>query len=55
MIRDVRFFSPIIAASGTFGYGDEVQEFVDLSKIGSVKLTDYIIHKINNKWESLLN
>ena len=36
MIRDVRFFSPIIAASGTFGYGDEVQEFVDLSKIGSV-------------------
>jgi len=26
-----------------------------LSKIGSVKLTDYIIHKINNKWESLLN
>ena len=36
MLRDVRFFSPIIAASGTFGYGDEVQEFVDLSKIGSV-------------------
>jgi dihydroorotate dehydrogenase (NAD+) catalytic subunit len=36
MIRDVRFFSPIIAASGTFGYGDEVQGFVDLSKIGSV-------------------
>ena len=36
MIRDVRFFSPIIAASGTFGYGDELQGFVDLSKIGSV-------------------
>lgn len=36
MIRDVRFCSPIIAASGTFGYGDEVQKFVDLSKIGSV-------------------
>lgn len=36
MIRDVCFTSPIIAASGTFGYGDEVQKFVDLSKIGSV-------------------
>ena len=35
-IRDVCFSSPIIAASGTFGYGDEVQEFVDLRKIGSV-------------------
>ena len=35
-IRDICFSSPIIAASGTFGYGDEVQAFVDLSKIGSV-------------------
>ena len=35
-IRDIHFSSPIIAASGTFGYGDEFQGFVDLSKIGSV-------------------
>ena len=32
-IRNIEFNSPIIAASGTFGYGDEVKKFVDLSEI----------------------
>ena len=31
-IKDVIFNSPIIAASGTFGYGNEVEKFIDLSK-----------------------
>ena len=35
-IKDIEFKSPIIAASGTFGYGDEARKFVDLSKIGAV-------------------
>ena len=35
-IKNIEFRSPIIAASGTFGYGDEVNEFVDLKKIGCV-------------------
>ena len=35
-IRNIEFNSPIIAASGTFGYGDEVKQFVDLSKLGCV-------------------
>jgi len=35
-IKDIEFNSPIIAASGTFGYGDEVEGFVDLSKIGAI-------------------
>ena len=35
-IRNIEFNSPIIAASGTFGYGDEVKKFVDLSKLGCV-------------------
>ena len=35
-IRNIEFNSPIIAASGTFGYGDEVRKFVDLSKLGCV-------------------
>ena len=30
-IKDIEFSSPIIAASGTFGYGDEVSKLVDLS------------------------
>ena len=35
-IRNIQFNSPVIAASGTFGYGDEVKKFVDLSKLGCV-------------------
>ena len=35
-IKNITFKSPIIAASGTYGYGDEVKSFVDLSKIGAV-------------------
>ena len=35
-IKDITFKSPIIAASGTFGYGDEVQKIVDMNKIGCI-------------------
>ena len=35
-IKDVIFNSPIIAASGTFGYGNEVEKFIDLSKLGAI-------------------
>ena len=35
-IKDITFKSPIIAASGTFVYGDEVKDFVDLGKIGAI-------------------
>ena len=35
-IKNIEFNSPIIAASGTFGYGDEVGSFVDLAQIGCV-------------------
>ena len=35
-IKDVQFNSPIIAASGTFGYGDECANFLNLEKIGCI-------------------
>ena len=35
-IKDIIFKSPLIAASGTFGYGDEVQNIVDFNKIGCI-------------------
>ncbi|NHZ84695.1 MAG: dihydroorotate dehydrogenase [Planctomycetia bacterium] len=35
-IRSVKFSNPIFTASGTFGYGDSVPEFVDLSKLGAI-------------------
>ena len=35
-IRNIEFNNPIMASSGTFGYGYEVDSFVDISKIGCV-------------------
>ena len=43
-IKDIEFSSPIIAASGTFGYGDEVSKLVDLNKIGCI-ITKSITHE----------
>jgi len=33
---DKTFFSPILVASGTYGYGNETQDFVDIDKIGGI-------------------
>ena len=32
----IRLKNPIIAASGTFGYGEEFKRLVDLRRIGAV-------------------
>ncbi|NHZ84253.1 MAG: dihydroorotate dehydrogenase [Planctomycetia bacterium] len=36
MIQSEKFCNPIFTASGTFGYGDNVPEFVDTSKLGAI-------------------
>ncbi len=35
-IKDIEFTSPILTASGTYGYGDEVSNLVDVSKLGGI-------------------
>ena len=35
-IKDILFKNPIMVASGTYGYGNEVSDFVDLSKFGAI-------------------
>ena len=35
-IRDVEFKNPVLVASGTFGYGEEVSEFYDISLLGGI-------------------
>jgi len=35
-IKNIVFSSPIMAASGTFGYGDEVDSLVEIDKIGCI-------------------
>jgi len=35
-IGHIKFKNPVMTASGTFGYGEEYAEFVDLNKLGAV-------------------
>jgi len=35
-IAGVQFRNPILTASGTFGYGEEFDEYIDLSKLGGI-------------------
>ena len=35
-LKNIKFNSPLITASGTYGYGDEFGTFVDLKKIGCI-------------------
>lgn len=35
-IKDITFKNPIMVASGTYGYGNEVSDFVDLSRFGAI-------------------
>ncbi len=35
-IRDVEFKNRVLVASGTFGYGDELKDLVDVAKLGGV-------------------
>ncbi len=35
-IKDIQFNNPLLTASGTFGYGDEVKSLTDLSKLGGI-------------------
>ncbi len=35
-IRDLEFKNPVITASGTFGYGLEYSQFVDLNRLGGI-------------------
>jgi dihydroorotate dehydrogenase (NAD+) catalytic subunit len=35
-IAGIRFGNPVIAASGTFGYGDEIADMVPLKKLGGI-------------------
>lgn len=36
LIGSLRLKNPVVTASGTFGYGEEYAEFVDLSRLGAV-------------------
>ena len=43
-IKDSTFKNPILTASGTFGYGNEVGEFIDIEKLGGVVTKSVTLH-----------
>ncbi len=43
-IGDVELSNPVIAASGTFGYGGEFSEIIDLSKLGGIVTKGLSVH-----------
>ncbi len=44
-IGDLCLKNPVMTASGTFGYGEEFSDFIDLSRIGGVIVKGTTIHK----------
>ena len=43
-IKNTIFKNPILTASGTFGYGDEISEFVDIKKLGGIVTKSVTLH-----------
>ena len=43
-IKDIIFKNPILTASGTFGYGNEIGEFIDIEKLGGVVTKSVTLH-----------
>lgn len=57
-IGNLKMSNPVMTASGTFGYGLEFQDFVDLEKIGGIivkVLHSTIVREILIRvWQKLL-
>jgi len=56
-IAGIKLKNPILTASGTFGYGEEYAEFVDLNKLGGVIVKGISINPIKGNpppriWET---
>ena len=49
-IAGVEFKNPVIAASGTFGFGKEFSEYIDLNKLGGICSKGLTLHRnLGNK------
>ncbi|MEL7597971.1 MAG: dihydroorotate dehydrogenase, partial [Clostridiaceae bacterium] len=44
-INGVNFKNPVIAASGTFGFGEEYSQIYDVSKLGGISTKGLTINK----------
>lgn len=49
IIGSIKFKNPIFTASGTFGYGNDLPDFVDLSRLGAIVTKSITLeHRIGN-------
>lgn len=44
-IGDLRMKNPVMTASGTFGYGEEFVDFIDIARIGGIIVKGTTLHK----------
>ena len=43
-IGNLRLKNPVMTASGTFGYGEEFADFIDLSRLGGILVKGTTLH-----------
>lgn len=44
-IGDLQMKNPVMTASGTFGYGEEFADFIDITRIGGIIVKGTTLHK----------
>ena len=44
-ICGIEFNNPVIAASGTFGFGKEFADYIDINKLGGISSKGLTLHK----------
>jgi len=44
-IGELRMKNPVMTASGTFGYGEEYEDFIDITRIGGIIVKGTTLHK----------
>lgn len=44
-IGELQMKNPVMTASGTFGYGEEFADFIDISRIGGIIVKGTTLHK----------
>jgi dihydroorotate dehydrogenase (NAD+) catalytic subunit len=43
-IKDLEFKNPVLTASGTFGYGPEFEDFIDINRLGGIIVKGTTLH-----------
>ena len=44
-IGELKMKNPVMTASGTFGYGEEFSDFIDIARIGGIIVKGTTLHK----------